>query len=112
MISCISLGLTALIIGLAIYTTTLFDQYVGHAYGIATHAEMNAKLNEASELLSKEVLRIYRSLTPKERAQTGTEAYRKFFSAIAFFAFCKNCIAASKSIIISFSGVAVLMLFA
>ncbi len=82
MTSCISLGLTALIIGLAIYTTTLFDQYVGHAYGIATHAEMNAKLNEASELLSKEVLRIYRSLTPKERAQTGTEAYRTYFSAI------------------------------
>ena len=76
------LALIALIIGLSIYSTSLVDQYVDRAYETARHAMRTATGAADSISLSKEVMEIYRSLTPEQRAKVGTEEYLEYFSSI------------------------------
>ena len=87
--SCFALGLTTLLIGLAIYTTSLVQQYVRHAFGIASHAAMNATYASMnahhgvdSAPISHQVMTIYRGLSPQDRAKMGTVEYRRLFSSI------------------------------
>ena len=81
-ISCLLLGAIALIVGLNIYGSSLVQQYVSHAYGIASHAAGTGRYGVESEAISKETMRFYRELTPEQRAKTGTEEYRSYFAAI------------------------------
>ena len=76
------LALIALIIGLSIYSTSLVDQYVDRAYETARHAMRTATGAADSISLSKEVMEIYHSLTPEQRAKVGTEEYLEYFSSI------------------------------
>ena len=87
--SCFALGLTTLLIGLVIYTTSLVQQYVRHAFGIASHAAMNATYASMnahhgvdSAPISHQVMTIYRGLSPQDRAKMGTVEYRRLFSSI------------------------------
>ena len=76
------LALIALIIGLSIYSTSLVNQYVDRAYETARHAMRTATGAADSISLSKEVMEIYHSLTPEQRAKVGTEEYLEYFSSI------------------------------
>ena len=83
-ISCLLLGIIALLIGLSVYVSTMIQQYVRHAYETASHARFSAVHGADSISLSKEVMGIYRSLTPEQRQlmETDPEAYRAFYSSI------------------------------
>ena len=78
------LGIIALLIGLAVYVSTMVRQYVRHAFETASHARLSATHGADSVTLAKQVMEIYRSLTPEQRAlkQTDPEAYRALFSSI------------------------------
>ena len=84
MISCLLLGVIALVIGLIVYTTTMIRQNVRHAFETASHARFSATHGADSISLAKEVMGIYRSLTPQQRELmlTDPEAYRAFYSSI------------------------------
>ncbi len=81
---CLLLGASALIIGLAVYVSTMTRQYVRHAYEIASHAQMSAKHGTDSMAPADEVMTIYRSLTPEQRQkiETDPDEYRSYFSSI------------------------------
>ena len=76
------LAIIALVIGLSIYSTGLVNQYVDRAYETARHAMRTATGAADSISLSKEVMEIYHSLTPEQRAKVGTEEYLEYFSSI------------------------------
>ncbi len=84
MVSCLLLGVIALVIGLIVYTTTMIRQNVRHAFETASHARMSATHGVDSIPLAKEVMGIYRSLTPQQRElmHADPEAYRAFYSSI------------------------------
>ncbi len=80
--TCILLGFTALIIGLVTYCTTLAGQYVRHSYETAKHASFSAIHGTDSLGLTRQVMEIYHSLTPEQRALMGTPEYRELFSSV------------------------------
>ena len=82
-ISCIILGLTAILIGLGFYRHALDDQYIRHAFDIAVFAHQSATRGSADTVgLAEQVMAIYRGLTEEQRAGTGTEAYRSLFASV------------------------------
>ncbi|MDO4803204.1 MAG: SpoIIE family protein phosphatase [Lachnospiraceae bacterium] len=80
--SSFAFAVIALLIGLSIYATGLINEYVERAYTTAEHASSTAKRAADTVTLSKEVMEIYRSLTPEQRAKVGTEEYLEYFSSI------------------------------
>lgn len=82
LISCIALGLTALLIGLATYVSSMVRQYVRHGFEMAKRASVSAEHGAESIPLAEKVMEIYENLTPEQRALCGTEEYRNFYSEI------------------------------
>ena len=76
------LAVIALFIGLSIYSSSLVDQYVDRAFETARHATRTATGAADSITMAKEVMEIYRSLTPEQRAKVGTEEDLEYFSSI------------------------------
>ena len=83
-LGCLLLGIISLLVGLAVYTNTMTKQSVERAFGSAQRAMLSVKHGTDSYTLAKEVMEIYRSLTPEQRAlmYTDHEAYREFYSSI------------------------------
>ena len=81
-LSSVALGLVAMIIGLGFYGYTLVHQYITRAFETAKLASVSAQRGADSVALSKEIMRIYRSLSEEERNRVGTEEYRQHFSAL------------------------------
>ena len=83
-VSCLLLGIIALLIGMLVYANTMILQSVDRACGTASHAWLSAKHGANSIALTQEVMGIYRSLTPEQRKLMNTdyEAYREFYSSI------------------------------
>ncbi len=81
-LGCMLLGAVALLIGLGFYSFTLGDQYIRHAFNVASHASMSISHGADSRGLADEVMRIYRSLSEEERQAVGTEAYRAHFASV------------------------------
>ena len=79
-LSCAVLGLVSLAIGLGVYSNQMIRMFIHHAYNTALHASMSVEHGTDAEPYAKEILEIYRSLTPEERAATGTPEYRERFA--------------------------------
>ena len=80
--SCFRLGIISLLIGLSLYSTSILSHHIRHAFQTAKNASSSVKNDADSKSLAKEVMRIYRGLTPEQRAGMGTEEYRAYFSSI------------------------------
>ena len=80
--SCILLGMVALILGLLIFGNTLVQRSISRATETAGKASVSAAKGADSIGLSKEIMDVYRSLTPEQRAKTGTEEYKAYFSGL------------------------------
>ena len=78
-ISCAVLGLVSLAIGLGVYSNQMIRMFIHHAYNTALHASMSVENGTEAEPYAKKIMEIYRSLTPEERAMTGTQEYRDRF---------------------------------
>ena len=81
-LSSAALGLIALVIGLSIYGSSLVQHSINRACETAKGASVSAKNGADSITLAKNVMAVYRSLTPEQREKTGTEEYRRYFSDI------------------------------
>ena len=83
-ISCLLLGIIALLVGLLVYANTMILQRVNRACDTAGHAWLSAKHGAKSVDLTREVMGIYRSLTPEQRELMNTdyEAYRTLYSSV------------------------------
>ena len=82
LLSCMILGAVALIIGLGLYGSALVQRSISRAFETAGKAAISAEKGADSIGLSKEIMTVYRSLTPEQREKTGTEEYRRFFSGL------------------------------
>ena len=75
-------GLVALVIGLGLYSYALVDQYINESYSISrSAAPILAEVVDVEPLASK-VMEIYKSMSPEERAKTGTAEYRSRFAEL------------------------------
>ena len=72
-LSCVLLGLLAMVIGLGLYGSTLVKRSISRAYETASKAVTSATHGADPITLAKDVMGVYRSLTPEQRAQNGTE---------------------------------------
>ncbi len=79
-VSCIVLGFVLLLVGLGLYSFSLVNQYVSHAFYISQSAARLAGNGVDSTGLAKSVMETYRGLSYEERMETGTEAYRARFA--------------------------------
>ena len=78
-ISCAVLGLVSLALGLGVYSNQMIRMFIHHAYNTALHASMSVENGTGAEPYAKKIMEIYRSMTPEERAMTGTQEYRDRF---------------------------------
>ena len=76
----ILLGLAALIVGLGLYVYALGRQYIGTAFDLSRNADMIIEKVVDVEPLAAEVMERYRGLSEAQRQETGTDAYRSYFS--------------------------------
>ena len=81
-LSCVLLGLLAMAIGLGLYGSTLVQHSISRAYETAAKAVTSATHGSDPVTLAKDVMEVYRSLTPEQRAQNGTEEYRQYFAVL------------------------------
>ena len=81
-LSCVLLGLLAMAIGLGLYGSTLVKRSISRAYETASKAVTSATHGADPITLAKDVMGVYRSLTPEQRAQNGTEEYRQYFAVL------------------------------
>ena len=81
-LSCVVLGLLAMAIGLGLYGSTLVQHSIRRAYETAAKAVTSATHGSDPVTLAKDVMGVYRSLTPEQRSQNGTEEYRQYFSVL------------------------------
>lgn len=81
-ISCILLGMTALFIGIALYSRQIYTSTIEHSYDIVSHAKISLIHGADSIGLSKQIMDIYNSLTEEQKQKMGTEEYRQYYSAI------------------------------
>ena len=73
LLSCMILGAVALIIGLGLYGSALVQRSISRAFETAGKAAISAEKGADSIGLSKEIMAVYRSLTPEQRGKNGTE---------------------------------------
>ena len=81
-LSCGIFGLVALLITLAFYAFTLTKQYITMADGIARQSGQSVMHGADPFTISRQVMDRYKSLTPEQRNQVGTEEYRSYFADI------------------------------
>lgn len=75
-------GLVGLVVGLVIYVRTLVTENTRDLCYVTATVSSFIKDDAAVSELAEEVMSVYGSMTEKERAETGTEAYRKRFANI------------------------------
>ncbi len=73
---CLLLGASALIIGLAVYVSTMTRQYVRHAYEIASHAQISAKHGTDSMALADDTVVMY----PGDWEKVSEKEARRFLN--------------------------------
>ncbi len=82
-ISCILLGALATVIGLTFYNRVLSNEYVRRAYDIARHASRSVQHAPVDvEGYSKEIMRVYRSLSEDQRNQIDRPPYEQYFAFV------------------------------
>lgn len=81
-ISCILLGVTALIIGIALYSRQIYSTAIDNSFNIASHAKVPVMHAADPIELSRQVMDIYRSLSDDQRQLVGSDEYRKLFSDV------------------------------
>ena len=79
----IILGLTAMAIGLGLYTYALAGQHIREATILSRTAAMTVDRMSIAPVMIERVMDVYRGLSEEERAQTGTEEYRLRFSRVS-----------------------------
>lgn len=89
-ISSIIVGLSSLVLGLSIYGNSLIQESIDKTRSTVSKAASSAKHGTDTAGLAKEVMRIYKSLTPGELNQTGTETYLNYFESIQSGKYQKN----------------------
>ena len=77
------LALIALLIGLGLYSFALTSQNISEAFHIANTVALALEPMADTEQMALDTMMIYRSLTPAERSQTGTEDYRARFASVS-----------------------------
>ncbi len=80
--SALFLGIITLLISVAIYTTSLVDQYTGMSFTAASGAGIYIQDNYDIKSMMNEVMTIYRGMSDEERAAVGTKEYSSHFSHI------------------------------
>ena len=81
-LNCAILGLVALLLGLSFYTVASAQKYVSQAFNYSVSAKNSVVRGANGAGLADQVMEIYRSLTPEERAAVGTEEYHARFSRL------------------------------
>jgi len=81
-ISCVLLGVTALVIGIALYSRQIYANAIDSSFDVATHAKISVIHATDATKLVEQVLDIYHSLTEEQKQKMGTEEYRQYFSSI------------------------------
>ena len=77
------LGSVALAVGLGLYTWSLIEQYIGESFGLARSTALVAqKIVAEDDGFTKDIMDVYRALTPEQRGETGTAAYRERFADV------------------------------
>ena len=82
LLNCIILGVVILAVSLVLYTLASSREYVSAAYGVSKSAENPVARGADPKALADMVWEVYHSLTPEERAQTGTPEYRARFAHV------------------------------
>ena len=80
--SSIILGVTTLLAGLVIYNDSLQQVFITRARSTAARTATAAQKSKDTIGYSEEVMEVYNSLTPEQRARTGTEEYRDYFRSL------------------------------
>lgn len=77
------IGLVGLVVGLVIFVRTLIGENMRDFLYVSVTARAFIKDDAVVDEIIKEVMDIYGALTEEERAETGTEAYRRHFAGIS-----------------------------
>ena len=78
----LALGLVALVVGLGLYTWSLVQQYIRESFSIARSVAASAEKWIDQDILTDEVMNVFRSMTDEELAATDTEPYRARFAHV------------------------------
>ena len=88
-LSCVIMALISMAIGLSIYGSNLFQQYITRASNTAESASLSVKHGQPeTKGLVEQVMGIYRSLTPEQQLKMASsdpkerEEYRSYFASI------------------------------
>ena len=81
LLSCVILGLVALLISLTIYAVNAFRQTVERGFNLALQAKASAVRQSDPIRLADRVMERYQNLTPEQKAGTGSPEYRALFAA-------------------------------
>ncbi len=76
------LGFALLLVGLGLYSVSLTQQFVSHAFYLSQNAAQSAKRGTDGVGFSQQVMEVYHGLSDEERAEMGTEAYRGHFAEL------------------------------
>ena len=79
-LGCVLFGLIAELIGVSLYGTALSREYIQHAFDTAASVSNSVLRGADSVGLAQAVMEVYNSLTPEQRAQTGTPEYSAYYS--------------------------------
>ena len=79
-LGCVLFGLIAELIGVSLYGTALSREYIQHAFDTASSVSNSVQRGADSVGLAQAVMEVYNSLTPEQRAQTGTPEYSAYYS--------------------------------
>ena len=80
--SCIVFGFVAELVALSFYAYSFTRQYINIADSAARQARMSATHGADAVLISKQVMDVYKGLTPEQKMLCGTTEYREYFSGI------------------------------
>ena len=81
-VSCIMLGVIALVLGLGLYGKAVADQYITRAFDLAKTASVSATHGANSIQLAEDVMDIYYSLDEQQRQKCGSDEYLSYFADI------------------------------
>ncbi|MCR4689251.1 MAG: PP2C family protein-serine/threonine phosphatase [Saccharofermentans sp.] len=81
-VSCIIFGLVAQIVALSFYAYSLTKKFIDIGYSVATQAKVSAQHGADGNGFSYQIMDIYNSLTPEQKAKMGTEEYRSYYAGV------------------------------
>ena len=81
-ISSVVLGLVSLLVGLSIFSNSLMKDSVSRTRTTTSKAASSAEHIADIAGFAEDVMQLYESLTPAQRALTGTEEYRQYFQGL------------------------------